>query len=671
MALFGGAANAAPAEPLPAIADFFPDQSTGMLRLSPEGDALAYINTSELPHRLEVVDLTTMTLVRSATVGVDRLSDVQWATNDRLLLTAIVPINLEYRGRAIVEGVPSLQLVALDREGGNAKILLDDKKFQNENFNRAEIASVLPDDPDHIMMTAGRRDRLRLLKVNIHTGDIEEVEKGTNQTRSWRLDRAGNPLVRFDSASNGRWFKIRTRAPGETKWETLVKVRYTDVESLSPIAQADAPHRWYIAARGPRSGSGPLTEGEEEDRSAIWIYDLETKSFGEKVYAHPDVDVYSGHTNNVGEFIGAVFDDGKLSYDFADNRLDKHYKALDKFFGEEAEITFESVSRSGSHWLLHIEGPREPGSHYVYDVDRTHAEPLGSINPDLKRGQLGRMEVLEYAARDGLTIPAYLTRPVGRALGEAPLVVLPHGGPQLRDSYGFDRLAQFLASRGYAVFQPNFRGSSGYGEAFLRRGDRQWGRAMQDDITDGVEHLVAAGKAKRDKIAIVGGSYGGYAALMGLVRDPDLYQCGVSFNGVTDLEAMMKSDEKRFGRRSDEYESMQTMLGDRRKDREEMAEFSPTRQAHRINVPVLLLTGEEDVRVDPEQSTLMAQALRAAGKDVRHVEYGGADHSLWGRSPAARATETTDDDDYHYAYKAMMGEVENFLTKCFGGEGRW
>ena len=641
---------------VPAVEDFFAETSTTALRLSPSGESLAFVNRSSVPHTVTVVDLESFEVSKAMRLGVDRLKDVQWATDDRLLVKAIVPVDLRIRGfRGEIEDFPILQLLAIDRDGEDPVVLMGGREYA-ENLDRADVASLLPGQPDHIMMTAGRRNRLRLVRVNIRTGEAEEIEKGTTQTTGWKLDRNGVPTVRYDASSRGRWFKIRTRAPGSEKWETFAKVKTEDVEAISPIAQADAPNRWYVAARRPG-----------DDRSAIWIYDLAARSFVEKVYEHPRVDVRAGETNNAGEFIGVSFDDGRRTYDFDDPQLDAHLKALKSFFGADTDIVFEGVSRDGQHWLLHVEGPQEVGSHFVYDVARTHAEPIDTINPKLRRAQLGRTETVSYTARDGQEITGYLTHPASSTgtLGSAPLVVRPHGGPHLRDRYGFDRNVQFLASRGYAVFQPNFRGSTGFGDAFEEAGHGEWGGAMQDDITDGVEHLIETGRASRDKVAIVGASYGGYAALMGLVRDPDLYQCGVSINGISDLEAMLEYDEGYFGRRSEAFEAMTATLGDRKKDKDRLRLRSPVHQVGVITKPVLLIAGERDRRVEASQSRAMADALGMAGKPHKLVLYEGANHSLRGRTQAMKDSKTNIDDDYAYAQKAHLREIESFLATCF------
>ena len=610
------------------------------------------IDKSVTPNIIHIFDTNTQSPIKSLNAGLDNLISVQWVSDERILLKASIAVDFNMGGHYTIEAVPTLQLIAMNTDGTKARTLLQDKEYRR-TLNRGNVVSILPDDPQHILMTAYRRDTLRLIKMNVFTGEPQEIEKGGDQTTGWKVSRSGEPVIRFDQSSRGKWVKIKVRAPGSTRWKTLVKVRSEQLDSLSPIAPTDDPKVWYLSGRRPG-----------DDKSAIWLYDLEADSFLEKVFGDDDVDVSRAFIDSSGQFIGATFESARTGYNFIDPMTEAHLSAIRKFLGEENDVLFEDVSRSGSHWLLHIVGPKEPGAHVIYDRENKRAEYINSINSSLRSDQLGHAEIVKYTSRDGLPITGYLTHPVGKRIGSAPTIVLPHGGPQERDYYTFDLVAQFLASRGYAVFQPNFRGSSGYGSKFETAGHGQWGLAMQDDVTDGVKYLAQAGKLDPQNVAIMGWSYGGYSALMGAVRDPGQYRCSVSINGVSDLPAMLKYDREYFGKSSEAYEDMLLKLGDPKDDRARLEETSPRYQAEQINIPVLLIAGEADKRVPIEQSSSLHQALLANGKSVQFVRYANADHSLYGVSPEALKTETDEDDDIEYAYKAALGEVENFLKGC-------
>jgi dipeptidyl aminopeptidase/acylaminoacyl peptidase len=229
------------------------------------------------------------------------------------------------------------------------------------------------------------------------------------------------------------------------------------------------------------------------------------------------------------------------------------------------------------------------------------------------------MKPYAYKARDGLDIPAYLTLPPGKAAKQLPLVVFPHGGPMARDAMTFNPETQFFANRGYAVFQPNFRGSSGYGKKFMEAGFGQWGLKMQDDVTDGVKKLIADGIVDPKRICIVGESYGGYAALAGAAFTPDLYACAAGWAGVYDLRSFLSTRAKEYGRDSEMIESWSRFIGDRWSDSDKLDMASPAKNADKIKIPVLLMHGEDDATVRIDQSETMDRALRRAGKNVNFI----------------------------------------------------
>jgi dipeptidyl aminopeptidase/acylaminoacyl peptidase len=288
------------------------------------------------------------------------------------------------------------------------------------------------------------------------------------------------------------------------------------------------------------------------------------------------------------------------------------------------------ASDDGKSILFYVEGPSNAPAYYVYSVDAKNIADLGSVRESLANKALPTASVFTWKSRDGLDLTGYLTRPAGAADARSlPLVVMPHGGPEARDLLTFDGEVQFFASRGYGVFQPNFRGSDGYGEAFARRGYGEWGRKMQDDVADGLKALIESGAADPNRVCIVGVSYGGYAALAGAALTPDLYRCAVSRAGVTDLAEFLQSRKRRFGADSDAYHYWLESIGDPETDAAKLAAASPARMADRIRIPVLLLHGTDDEIVPYEQSDLMKKALDKAGHPTELLRFEGEDHSNW------------------------------------------
>jgi dipeptidyl aminopeptidase/acylaminoacyl peptidase len=264
--------------------------------------------------------------------------------------------------------------------------------------------------------------------------------------------------------------------------------------------------------------------------------------------------------------------------------------------------------------------------YYLADFAKGSADIIGEAYPTLADAELGALEATTYKAPDGYEIPAYLTLPPGVAAKDLPLVVFPHGGPYSRDTGDFDWWAQFLATRGYVVLQPQFRGSTGFGAELYRAGHKQWGRGMQDDITAGVQDLVRRGIADPRRVCIVGGSYGGYAALAGAAFTPDVYACAVSVNGVTDIPQMAGYLRERGGDDSDSYRWWRDMIG--HPSDADLIAFSPTRSVETIKAPILLIHATNDTVVPPSQSRNFSELLKQRGKAYEYLELAGEDHWL-------------------------------------------
>jgi dipeptidyl aminopeptidase/acylaminoacyl peptidase len=282
-----------------------------------------------------------------------------------------------------------------------------------------------------------------------------------------------------------------------------------------------------------------------------------------------------------------------------------------------------STDRAGNRAIVEVTGPKTPPSYYLYDRVSHHASAIAASYPGLSEGAMGEVRPYGYAARDGLHIPAYLTLPPNKSPHNLPLVVVPHGGPDARDDMTFDFIRQFLASRGYAVLQPQFRGSRGFGQAFTQAGFGEWGLKVQDDITDGVKKTIADGIVDPKRICIFGASYGGYAALAGATLTPELYACAASLAGPSSLEKMLDYSSNKFGATAENY--WLARIGDNAAQRDAA---SPALYADRVTAPILLLHSELDVTVPIEQSEIMERALRKAGKKVAFVSMPGDDHYM-------------------------------------------
>jgi dipeptidyl aminopeptidase/acylaminoacyl peptidase len=290
-----------------------------------------------------------------------------------------------------------------------------------------------------------------------------------------------------------------------------------------------------------------------------------------------------------------------------------------------------------TRFVVFADSKTSPPVWYLFDKPRKELSLLGEAYPALKGVALGATRWITYKARDGLEIPAYLTLPPGAPErgAKAPLIVLPHGGPGARDGYGFDYLAQFLATRGYAVLQPQFRGSWGFGKAFEDAGRGEWGGKMQTDLLDGIAAVAASGDADPARVCIVGASYGGYAALAGVSLHPEAYRCAASIAGISDLGLFLVEAKRIYGEDGAGMEAWRTILGDAPTPK--LTAASPARQAASIRVPVLLIHGDKDTVVPIEQSQIMAQAMKQAGKPVEFVTLADENHYL---TKSATRTQT-------------------------------
>ncbi len=299
-------------------------------------------------------------------------------------------------------------------------------------------------------------------------------------------------------------------------------------------------------------------------------------------------------------------------------------RQLEAAFPEDA-VTMEGGSRDGQHVLVRVSSDRDPGSYYLLDRTTKQTVLIARRKPWLNPEELARSEPISFKARDGLEIHGYLTMPTTATNGAPPLIVMPHGGPfGVDDSWFYDEEVQILAAHGYAVLRVNFRGSSGFGRSFEELGHRQWGKKMQDDVTDATRWAMANGKIDPARICIFGSSYGGYAALMGVVREPDLYRCAVSTVGVTDLNLMRKWGDIQRSESGRNY--LDTQIG---KDPVELHEHSPVKHVAKIQVPVLLVHGRHDQRVSFEHAKAMQEAMAKAGKPLETYFFGNETHGIY------------------------------------------
>jgi dipeptidyl aminopeptidase/acylaminoacyl peptidase len=391
-----------------------------------------------------------------------------------------------------------------------------------------------------------------------------------------------------------------------------------------------------------------VASNRNRDKSAIYTFDITETQEKELIFENDQVDV-SGlmYSKKRKVLTGVSYTVAKREIFFFDDwRKDIQNKLERKFPGYEVGIT--SFSKDEKNAVVVTYSDKSRGTYYSYDVEKNELNELAKISPWLNEDHMAEMKPITYTSRDGLTIPGYLTLPVGSGGKNLPFVVHPHGGPWARDSWGYNSEVQFLANRGYAIFQMNFRGSTGYGRKFWESSFKQWGKTMQDDITDGVNWLIDQGIADPDRIAIYGASYGGYATLAGLAFTPDLYTCGVDYVGVSSLFTFMESMPPYW----ELYRSMMyEMVGHPENDKEMLASASPLLHVENIKVPLFIAQGANDPRVKKTESDQIVEALKARGIEVPYMVKDNEGHGFY-----------NEENQFDF-YREMEKFLEKYLTK--------
>ncbi|MFC5371852.1 alpha/beta hydrolase family protein [Brevundimonas faecalis] len=610
------------------LADFFAQAKTRAVVLSPSGDRIAVLEqhgAADDPRGLillfDAVDPARP--VRRIELGSLKVEWLDWANEQRLLAGVVIkktvpgakPIGSLTPGAA--QTVTARRVVSLDTAGGDPVVLFEtDAARMRRSQDMGAVIDLLPEDPDHVLMVAWEVEGVMgLHKVNINTGRAERLERGNFATVGWRTHN-GVAVLRRDVNPRRTVETLYARAPGESEWKFMRRTRIVDKPDLSWVAGGDNIDTVLVSTRA-----------DGEDVETIREMNLHTLAFGPPMQPRAGRDVLYGLLDDRRRYVGAAYYGDRLEYEFAEPGLAAHHRAMNRFFDDDCDVHLVQISPDRSRIVAYVDGPREPGAWYLYDKTARSMTNMGArlvLDPQ----RLGDCRLLKIGTRDGAEIEAYLTSPPGGTPG--PLVVLPHGGPEVRDQRRFDRQVQVLAAQGWWVLQPNFRGSGGYGLDFAKQGWRRWGERMQEDIEDAVAHVVRDKGLDAERVAIMGTSYGGYAALMGAVRRPDLYKAAISICGVSDLPDMLAWEKRDDETPTKEiFDFWKKRIGDPEVDGPMLEAASPRRRAAEIACPVLLVHGVNDEIVPIVQSRIMNRALRGAGKSVDHVEVPDAGHGDW------------------------------------------
>lgn len=529
---------------------------------------------------------------------------IRWVGNDNIIvgLYALMPVEADrwYISRVIGinRGTGKITKLLWDSGGQNASDVLWIPSDGSTEILVAAQNSIYGSNPDFWPA---------VYRVDVTTARKRIVERPRTNIVDWGADHLGQ--VRFGigyrDASTRSTLLFRSHGEGS--------LRVIDSARLGAEEELTIPFHFV-----PGSNNGFVIKETEGGRAAVVEVDIPTGKAVQTVYAADDVDVESVLlASNGSKLLGVRTSDRSTPLRWIDPAMAAHQKTLEAA-SPQSKVRIESLSADQSKMLVRFSTPDNPGLLFYFDAATGDLLKLAAMNDTIGGKRLSRGRMVQYKARDGLEIEGVLTMPRGRRDKNLPFIVMPHGGPWGHDELSYDYWAQFLAERGYAVLQPNFRGSTGYGAAFEKAGQGQLGFAMQDDVTDGVHWAVKEGIADPKRICIVGGSYGGYAAMWGTAKDPDLYRCAISINGVANLRREVND----FGGMMRE----RLYRGQWQKMTPDFAAVSPINAIARIKAPLLLVHGKKDVTVDHGQSARMYSAMTKAGKTVEFVSVPLADH---------------------------------------------
>ncbi len=619
LALFGLAfadEEATPGTVIP-MEDFFRNPSETSYQLSPNGEFLAFMKPWKSRLNVHVRKIGDNKVLRVTHATERDVAGYFWANNDRIAF-------IQDKG-----GDENFKLYAVDASGDNFKELTPYDSVVVRFIDQLE------DNDNEMIIGLNKRNKqiFDAYRININTGEMKMVGENPGNISQWVTDNAGK--IRMAITTDGVNSTYLYRDSEDQDFRPIITVDFK--ETLAPLAFTFDNKHIYAASNLGR------------DKLAIVKYDIANARELEMLYQHPEVDVSNIMRSKKRQVVtGVSYVTDKRHYYF----FDKQREALQKRLAKSLpgyEVVVSSMSKDEQKALIRTYSDKSRGAYYFYDRSKDELTKMVDVSPWLNESLMSDQKPITYKTRDGLTLHGYLTLPKDVTPEKLPVVVHPHGGPWARDNWGFNPTVQFLANRGYAVLQMNFRGSTGYGKEFWQISFKQWGKKMQDDITDGVKWLIDEGIADPDRIGIYGGSYGGYATLAGLAFTPDLYACGVDYVGVSNIFTWMNAIPPYW----EPYREMiYEMVGHPEKEEELLKAASPIFHVDKITAPLFIAQGANDPRVRKEESDQIVEALKKRNIDVPYMLKENEGHGF------------RNEENRFDFYRAM----EKFLSEHLGGK---
>jgi dipeptidyl aminopeptidase/acylaminoacyl peptidase len=569
------------------LKDFFDNPKISGAAISPDGKRLAFLSPENNRFNIWVCD-TGSDLASAKAVTHDTKRGIityAWTRDSSYILFE------QDQG-----GDENFHLYRTDPSNPNAKAV----DLTPSEGARAQIIDLPRDRPNEALVAINARDKryFDAYEIDIASGRSRLLEKNPGDVDAWFAD--GHGIIRACAAQLGTTTEIRVRDLGSGLFRLLAT--YSDEESAS------------IHGFGPDGSFLYISSARGSNTERLVTLDLKT---GKETVIDEDPEydlsevLISDQTN---ELLGVGYDRERLTYKAFEKQFARDLSALEMV--HDGEIHFRSSTRDEKRWVIAYDSPNDPGATYLYDRETGQAQFLYRPRPWLPRDALADVKSITFQSRDGLAIHGYLTVPKGVEARNLPTVLVVHGGPWARDNWGYDPETQFLANRGFAVLQINYRGSTGYGKRFLHAGDREWGGKMLDDLVDGAEWAVSQGFADRGRLAIYGGSYGGYATLAALAFRPKIFACGIDYVGISNLLTFMNTIPPYWETFRD---IMYKRVGDPKADREFLLSRSPLFAVDKIEAPLLVAQGYNDPRVNHAEAEQIVDALKAKGSPVEYL----------------------------------------------------
>ena len=569
------------------LKDFFRNPEKASFQLSPDGSHIALMKPWKDGNRMMNIYIRKMDSnkeIRITNASDRSIYGYFWLNNNRIAY-------IQDKG-----GDENIHIYAVNIDGTND---MDLTPFENI---QARIEDDLENDPDYMLVSLNKRDpRIHdVYRLNINDGALTLIAENPGNIMGWMTDNDGK--LRIATTSDGVNTSLLYRDSEEQSFEPILTTNFK--ESVSPLYFTFDNKSLYVSSNRGR------------DKSAIYKFDLNTAKETDLIFEHNEVDVYGLMRSEKRKIItGVTYTTDKRQIKFFDKWRENLQKKLEKKL-PGVEVAISDLSKDETKAIIISYSDKSRGTYYYYDIEDDILSELAELSPWINENYMSEMKPISYQSRDGLTIHGYLTLPANSDGKKLPVIINPHGGPWARDYWGFNSEVQFFANRGYAVLQMNFRGSVGYGREFWEISFKEWGKTMQDDITDGVNWLIEQGIADKNKIAIYGASYGGYATLAGLAFTPELYACGVDYVGVSNIFTLLETLPPywELGR-----QMMYEMIGNPETEKELLKAASPLFHADKIKAPLFIAQGANDPRVKKSESDQIVEALKNRGIDVPYM----------------------------------------------------